>query len=95
MNIWLFTVASFLASLYALWTRLSNWMFIAALVYAPLALYLFATPRFRWQGPLAWALLGAAAFALYRGRRSLAALLAAPAFLLALYVGWLVNSTNP
>ena len=67
---------------------------VAALLYLPFAAYLFANPGTRWLGPAAQLLYFAAAYPLHRGPRWAAALLTAPAFLLAASVAWLVVTSN-
>jgi hypothetical protein len=87
---WVSVVAALAASVAGLWRRSAGWAWLAAGLYLPLALYLFATPRFRWAGPLAWLGLAAAGWALRRGSRAVGLLLSAPAYALAGYLAWLV-----
>ena len=61
-----------------------------AILAAPFALYLGATPRFRFLGPLLWLFLPAAAFILHRGMVRLAWLFLLPFTVLAAWLAWVV-----
>lgn len=87
---WASVVAALGASLIGLWRRSAGWAWLAAGLYLPLSLYLFATPGGRWAGPLAWAGLLAAAWLVRRGSRAGGLLLAFPAWGLAGYLAWVV-----
>jgi hypothetical protein len=89
MNFWLFLLAALLCVLYALWNRITVWMFLAALLYAPFAMFLLSNTNLGWLGLVVWAIFAIAPFALRAGRRELAALLPVPAFVLAAYMAWL------
>lgn len=93
--IWIFPIAALAAMSYGVWNRAWRWALVGATLYAPLALYLAATPAFRVQGLLAWLSFVLAAVALRAGRRLWAVLLAVPPFALALTVAALIVLTNP
>ena len=93
--IWPFPIAALLVFGYGVWRGAWRWALVAAMLYAPLALYLAATPNFRLQGLLAWLSFVVAAVALRAGRRTWAVVLAVPPFLLALIVAALIVLTNP
>lgn len=93
--IWAFPLLALLAFGYGVWRGAWRWALLAATLYAPLALYLAATPNFRLQGLLAWLSFVLAAVALRAGRRVWAVLLAVPPFALALIVAGLIVLTNP
>jgi hypothetical protein len=94
MNFWLFLLAAFLCVLYALWTRLTVWMFLAALLYGPFAMFLYANTNLGWLGLVAWAIFAGAPFALRAGRRELAAVLPIPALFLAAFMAWQTFATG-
>jgi len=96
--IWIFVVAALAVSLFAFRlpaTAAARLAGVAALVYLPFAMYLAANPATRWLGPAVWIIYVSAAVALYYGRRWLAAVLTAPAFVLAAYVALLITTYNP
>ena len=93
--IWPFPLAALLLFGYGVWRGAWRWALVAAMLYAPLALYQAATPTFRPQGLLAWLSFVLAAVALRAGRRGWAVLLAVPPFLLALIVAGLIGLTHP
>jgi hypothetical protein len=96
--LWAFVAVALALSILAFWqtTPRAAWMgLVAALVYLPFALYLAANPGTRWLGPAVQMLYFAAAYLLYRGPRWAAALLTAPAFILAGYIAYLVITSNP
>lgn len=95
--LWIAVVAGLGLSLYA-FTRhppRATWAAVlAALVYLPFALYLAANPGTRWIGPAVQVSFFAAIYPFNRGRRWRAALLVAPAFILAAYIAVLVLAFN-
>lgn len=93
--IWIFPIAALGVFSYGVWQRAWRWALVGAMLYAPLALYLAATPNFRLQGLLAWLSFVLAAVALRSGRRWWAVLLAVPPCALALIVAALIVLTNP
>jgi hypothetical protein len=92
MNFWLFLLAAFLATLYALWTRLTVWMLLGALLYAPFAMFMLSNTPLGWLAIVVWVIYAGSTLALRQDRRGLAALLAVPAYLLVAYVAWTILS---
>ena len=87
---WPAVTAGLLLSAAGILARRPLFVLGGAILVAPFALYLGATPRFRFLGPLLWLFLPVAAFILHRGMVRLAWLFLLPFTVLAAWLAWVV-----
>ncbi len=86
---WLLVIASIAAAVYAVRRRLWRWMLVSAVLYAPFAWYLSATPNF-WWAMFILPFHFIAAYTLWRGQRTIAGLFMTPSLILSLWIALLV-----